>query len=232
MGIDRKDPFYIQYKNIHEINQRLKQESSLYIILPIDGSIYIESLIPFIHKFGYINKNCQLDKYMNYGYLPNKFFEFTKNAKRTKLIYRETKDHLYLGQDDNNEIELCLDKIIKNDISKGEVRLAYERIVDEIYKDKRMLIEYTMDENEKMKFMYLSEDQIADIIKSKVIELEILNSKIIFTKQLFPSLKKTDKLGYAILPQTDEQNPNKIYVVFKEENNLYTLFTLCAFNLF
>lgn len=220
-----KDPFMTQFKNINAINQRLKLESSVYVLLE-DRAIYLECLVPFIEKFGIVNDDLEIDKYLNCGYLPNEFFEFQKKSKKSKMICRETNDHIYLGQSDDNDIQLTLNKIFRDELTdstKEDYRV--KTIIPKFYNHFNIFKNYIDGKYKKL-------DIVSDLVDGKCVNIDIEGKSIIFTKQLFPSLKKDDKLNMIIPPIVTEGQPNKKYILFKEENEFYTMYTLAAFMLF
>lgn len=202
-----------QFTKIKEVNQRLKYMSSLYLI---EGNIIgMQSLISFIEKIIILNEDIDISAYDKSIVLPNKFYDFYSKTKKKDLSIsaRNEKDIQgieFKNTDDDTIFMMNTVNNLNNDI------VGFYKI-PEIFK--------TID---KLSFTPLSESDNEDLMK-RAVYINHKNSQYTITKNIFPSLKKTDKISFVVLDLVDENNLDKVYIMFRKDIVIGFVYTLTAF---
>ena len=220
------EPIIDQFKYITEINQKMKLISEIYYI-DRSGTIYMKSLVPFIEKIAFLQPQIEdkIIQYLDCIYLPNQFFKFSKNAKKTKLTYIDEMDKIILGQNDNND---------KLEINKGgrlitnnEQYLNYinENFINRFYTKYSIIKNYINDPE----YIQLSDNIINDIINNHCVYHVVDDSLITLTKNLFMDIKPSDQIFIKIANEKEEGFENKRFVIYKMINNLMTTYTITAY---
>jgi len=223
--------YLLEYNILKAINQKMKEIADVYVVY--NGMIEIHSLIPYIEKYAIIN-NGIMECYNNLSILPNELFNFTKLAKKSKLQYNETLDHVILS--DNSEVtegkehasDIKLSKFISENNSGAIDPAIYaqhiiETITPKFYNHADIL--FTKDTN----YVATSQDTVKMLVDNEPIIINDGLRSMTITRNLFPTLKKTDQLSYAILDKIDSDIPQKFYAIFKEQSEYITIYTLGAF---
>ena len=217
------EPLKSQYKILKDINQKLKCISDVYYI-SFENTIYLHSNVDFIEKICIINKDIDISCYSGIMYLPNELFIFTKEAKITKLTTTELQSSIILGQLEKEDVQIKLNRVyIPNDEIKEEDNIKVN-IIPKMYSK---FHNYFNNINE-LYFDVIDNVTISSIIKNNVITINDNDRVFSISKNLFSSLKKEDKLYYSILPK-EVESENKMYVVYKEETDIMSIYTLCAY---
>jgi len=217
----------IQYKNLEAINKRLKYICDVFYISP-HNTIYMHSIIPFIEKIAFINNNVDISEYTDIMYLPNTLFDFTKNAKKTKLSIINESNNIKLGQKDT-DLELILNKLNSpSNITDIENQNIQKNIIPKMYSKLNLFLNDLYKIN-SLKFTSITSDEIELICSNNIINIKEESLILSLTKNLFQSIKKEDNLSYSVLSIIDEYYKNKKYVLYKKETDIITIYTLCAY---
>lgn len=209
------DLLFKQYGKLKDFNQRLKYISDIYYI-GNNGRIYMKSLIPFIEKFAVINDNIDISAYTSGLLLPNKTYEFTSKAKKSKL-----------------DANYYMDTIVLSDTTLDDVKIEINLVQEDtkpfsaFYKNLDLILD-----NIKGPFIELSEDNLNRLITSEVVYIPYENTNFTITRNIFLCIKKTDSIEYKILDAIDPTNDIKKYVLFRKNTDLMSIYTLTAFACF
>ena len=215
-----------EYGALVNLNQRLKNVCEIYYIA-YSNIIYMKSLVPFIEKIAILNDGDLLNNYKGILYLPNQLFDFTKNAKKTKLTITQTDSTIYLGQNDNDDVAISLKRGISpiKEVIEGEHLFVNDKILPEFYSRYFEIMQNV--KADKLEYLALSESMVEDISSAKFIELYINDNYVPITKQLLLDIKKNDDVFIAEVPISDV-NENKMYYLLKNVNDIYTSYTLMS----
>jgi hypothetical protein len=223
-----------EYSDLVEMNQRLKNICEIYYI-GYNGLIYVKSLVQFIEKLLVINDKDFCSKYRGLLCLPNKMFDFKKNAKKSKLIITQTEHNIYLGQSDDPQISLTLNRGIRQDdesISHESVFIN-EKIIPEFYKKYFEIIRNT--DAAGLDFKELNSELVDELSSSKMVVYSENGMYIPLTKHLFLDIKKGDELDIAkvIYKDKGDKSFGKVYYMIRNTTEYYTAYTLvsCISNL-
>lgn len=222
-----------QYNNFRDINQKIKNISSLYYIHD-SGYILMESLVPFIEKVAIIKPDVQIDQFYNKIILPNQTFAFTSNALKSKLEAELIDKNVYMQADVKKGSKLDTDKatltIHHLELDVRNVELIMSKLIGDtgipFYNNLSLIYDGIRDSG----FIEFSEIEFNDILNSKV--SYISDSYFTITKHIFMSIKKNDSLSYRVLNHRDMDNDKKRYVLFKKETDIMDIYTLAAFMVF
>lgn len=212
-----------QYSNLVNLNQRLKNISEGYYIAH-DNTVYLKSLVPFIEKFIKLKDDIDYSYIKGSMIMPNAFFEFSKNAKKTKLISLRTENGLHFGQNDNEELQYDINILNSNELIDSEYVNA--QIKPKMYK---RFFELTSDKYHQLDRLNieLSEDDVFDLTKARPVYLNAKGSLITLTKQLFLDIKKDDKISIQrMCYQNIENQQYRVFYMIVQETNLYDCFTI------
>lgn len=226
-AITQLDEWKKSYSQLVKINQRLRYVSSGYY-MDYDGTIYMKSLVPFLEKLITLHEPEKVEDFFGTMVMPNAFFIFSKNAKKTKLtIQKEEENHQFLfGQEDNDEWKYELN--IVNPVH--DITYASHNIIDKMYK--RFFItqesepgftQYPDSDN----YEELPDDIVKKLQKSEAVYYECNGTTLTFTKHLFLDIKKDDHLSIARMGYEEiENNQYRVYYRMKHITELYTDITL------
>ena len=215
-----------QYSNLEKINQRLKNVCSGYYI-GYDGIIYMKSIVGFVEKIAHLADPESIEKFKGCLILPNKFFEFSKKSKKTKLTITATEKGYYFGQDDTDELKLEIP--IQNPIESIDQNYISTKIKPTMYK---RFFEITDDEKycvyeDSGKFTNLSLNDVEIIASANPLYINYQSSKLTITKHLMLDIKKTDLLGISrISYQKIDQTSNRVFYMLKQECELFDTYTI------
>ena len=226
--LTREDYLKKEYSELVKLNQKMKLISQGYYISH-DGTIYLKSLVDFIEVVVQLRYPEKFNFFKGAMILPNQFFAFTKNAKKTKLTLKEEISEedmtvkYHFGQENNPELTYTLN-IVNQDVSSEETFIE-SRIIPQMYKRWYFEIEskdnYTLYEDREV-FQSCSNDDIQDLLYPRILSIEAFGSQLTLTKHLFLDLKKDDKLSisrWGYIP-IDDKNKRAIYRI-KHETDLY-----------
>lgn len=222
-----------QYNSFRDINQRVKNISSLYYIND-NGVILMESLVPFIEKVAIIKPDVNIDQFHNKIILPNQAFTFTSNALKSKLEADIVNRNIYMEADVKKGSKLDTDKatltIHHLELDVKNIELIMSKLIGDngipFYNNLSLIYDGISDG----KFIRFSETEFNDIVNSKV--SYISEAYFTITKHIFMSIKKSDSLSYQVLNHRDMENDKKRYVLFKKETDIMDIYTLTAFMVF
>lgn len=221
------------YSKLLNLNQRLKTISEAYYI-STSGVVFMKSAVPYIEKIGVLTDDFPINLFGGAMILPNKLFEFTKLAKKTKLICDITKDSIYYGQDDNLDLSIKINRLCNIEAEGGkdseflknhESSLITRTIQPEMYVRLPNIYPTFNDEN---KYYPLSLDEVNDVVSGKIIDFTGGEIKFRIARDLFASMKKTDSLAMKKLSYINPDNSLKEYILFKEECPTITIYTVTA----
>ena len=218
-----------QYTQLNKINQRLKNVSDGYYI-SYDGTIYMSSLVSFIEKFIKLHKPEDIEKFHGCMILPNEFFQFSKNAKKTLMTASFEDNKFKFGQTNDDQLSLVINKYASNE--EGD-KFIKKSLIDEkenicMYKRFFQLEELEFNfYNDKDNFHELTEEEVFELYDSKPIELEFNGTELILTKHLLLDIKKSDSIGIARygFKCIDEYNKRVVYMI-KHTTDLYDSYTI------
>lgn len=226
--LTREDKIKKQYSELVKINQRLKNISMCYYIHH-DGTVYIKSLINFTEVLINLRYPEKIDLFHGAMILPNKFFDFTKKAKKTKLVIDEKVDKFIFSQNDDEDLKFDLNIVNKSDPnSDASNTFLQKNIINEMYKRYFELesdkYNHYIDRNN---FTFFDEDEIEGLISANPLFLSINNSNITLTKQLFLDIKKGDKIGISrYCYQKINGRNSRVFYMLKHETDLYDSYTI------
>lgn len=210
-----------EYSELVKINQRLKYISKGYYI-SYDGTIYLQSLVGFEEAVVMLRYPEKLKYFKGGTILPNSFFNFSKQAKKTKLTIEETENEkgkcFIFGQEDGDlsytyqitNPDSCIDDQYVTEVIRPHM---YKRFYD----DFANAIEY-----EKSDFLMLSEKQVMTIVEAKPLYLTYNENEFVLTKHIVLDIKKGDALGIRRLYYFPIENgKKKVYYFLKHVTDLY-----------
>lgn len=216
-----------QFSKLEKLNQRLKNITSGYYIA-YDGTIYMKSLVGFVEKVLHLTNPEEISRFYGCMILPNTFFEFGKNAKKSKLTINATEKAYYFGQTDDDEITLTINIVnphieIDNQYINTSIRPKMYKRFFEIPTDDKY---HVIDQNE-IKFRSFTETEVEEIANANPLFIKFNNCDLTITKHLMLDIKKTDKLlitQIAFIP-IDEHMKRMFYMI-EQECELYTVNTI------
>ena len=214
-----------QYSSLVKINQRLKNISEGYYISH-DGTIHMKSLVDFIEKIVVLHDVEVIDRFLGSMIMPNAFFNFTKKAKKSKLIITPTNTSYHLGQEDDEELTYTINVVNAN----KEIDMNYTKanIIPKMYK-RFFELESDMYEQfpDKDEFHPLTEEETENIIKANPVYLLFHDHKLTLTKHLCLDIKKGDTLSLArYCRQKLDGKHYRVFYMLKHETELYTDYTI------
>ena len=214
------------YSNLVKLNQKLKHICSGYYI-GYDGKVYMKSLVSFIEKVIFLNEPEKYSRFYGMVIMPNAFFEFTKNAKKTKLVITQTQNAIHLGQDDNDELTHTLN--VANPSEELEEQYLREKIYPNMYKryfklnDPELYVEFP----DCGAPHELSIESIKSIANANPVFLAYNDTVLTITKQLMMDIKKDDMINiYRICYQEMENNKYRVFYTLEQNTDLYKCFTI------
>jgi hypothetical protein len=224
-----------EYSKLKDLNQKIKLDADIYYIAS-SGIIFLKSSVPYIEKLAILHGDFPILMYSGLIINPSILFEFTKDAKKSKIICTNTENKLYYGQNDNSDIHVEINRLCNiscNEEDKDKIQaeknheqqILNETIFPQCY---TRMIEIYQTINDSTDEYPLSTDQIESICDGNIIYFECNDFNFTIAKELFPSIKKTDSLAIRKLYYKNKDNPNKDYFLFKEDSDILTIYTLIA----
>lgn len=204
--------FLKQFTKLKDANQRLKYVSSIYAI--DDQRIYMKSLVPFIEKILVLNNDIDISGYNNLMILPNQFYDFYSKTKKKSLEISYSLEELGSVVFTDNETE-------NNYITNKIKNLSMTDL--DFYKNPKLFQSIS-----NLSFIPLSEEDM-ERLKTLAVYINHENYQYTITKNIFPSLKKTDLIEYCIMDEKDKDNPAKQYIMFRKNIGIGYIYTLTAF---
>lgn len=224
--LTRHDRLKKEYSNLYNLNQRLKNVSSIYHIRE-DGTVYMKSLVPFLELVVVLRYPENYELFKDAIVTPNKFFDFGKQAKKSKLIIHEIEDEdgkrFEFGQEDSSDLSYTL-HISNLDIDIIKDKFVYKRIFDIYDKDNT---DYERFEND---YYVLSNEEVEKLVNGKYIEITLSNGHLIpLTKQMFLDVKKEDSIQITNVARqripSDREEYRSFYLI-AHDCELYTSYTI------
>ena len=216
-----------EYGVLVNINQRLKNICECYYI-SYGNYIYVKSLVSFIEKVVVLHDDVcnSLSLFKGAMVMPNAFFDFTKNAKKTKLTINPTLESVYLGQNDNDEITHKINIVNQN--QESDDGFINTQITPSMYKRFFTLVDDCYVRFDDCETYYdISEEELEALVNAEPIYLSIHGKPLTFTKQLVLDLKKGDTLAIArTCYQEIEDGKKRVFYTLKHTTNLYTDYTI------
>lgn len=229
--LTREDRIKKQYSELVKLNQRLKNISSCYYIHS-DGMVYMKALVPFTEVVIRLRYPEKIDLFTGAMILPNEFFQFTKDAKKTKMNIKEyeedgTKKFLF-GQSDDTELEYTLNIVNQDSFDSFEgKKFLHDQIIPKMYKRYFELESdlYIQCEDKDVNYKFTEEDTDG-LAKSSVMFLDFNGTQLTITRNLFLDLKKGDKLSISRnCYQKVEKNLCRMFYIISHETDIYNSYT-------
>lgn len=225
------DKWKKSYSQLIKINQKMRYISSGYYI-DYDGVIYMESLVPFLETVVTLHEPDKVRDFFGCMVMPNALFDFSKQAKKTKLtIAKEDGDdnmgpRFLFGQTDNDTITHVLN--IVNPIH--DITYASNNLLDKMYKrfftNSKTHPEFTQYSDSET-FENLPMEMVKKLYNSEAVYYEYNNTVLTFTKHLILDIKKDDQLAIARMGfEHIEKDQFRVYYRLKHTTDLYTSITL------
>ena len=210
-----------QYSNLEKLNQRLKNISEAYYIAT-DGTVYVKSLVPFTEKFIHLACPENVEMFQKALIMPNEFFQFTKNAKKTHLTFFEGENKIVFGQDDKEDVNVTISLLSDDEESNRNT------ILPKMYKrffslNTPEFVPY----EDRGTFIDLPEDSTERLLSACPIYYAWNGTELTFTKHLFLDIKKGDRLSISrncYLPL--ENGSILVFYMIKQITELYDCYTL------
>lgn len=216
-----------EYTVLVNLNQRLKNICECYYISH-GNQIYVKSLVSFIEKIVILhNDTCKSFSLFKGGMImPNAFFEFTKNAKKTKLTINPTLESVYLGQNDTDD-NMYKINIVNSNLDE-DAKFIQSQIIPSMYKRFFSLADDTYIKYDDCdEYFDITKDEITSLLNAEPIYLSIHEKPLTLTKQLVLDLKKDDNLAIArTCYQEIEDNKKRVFYTLKHSTDLYTDYTI------
>lgn len=221
--LTREEKLKKAYTDLYKLNQKLKNISSLYYIGE-DGNVYMKSLVPFLESFVKLRYPEKYEFFQRGIILPNKFFNFGKKLKKSKLIIREIDDEEgkrfgFVEDDTGNAFNLNL---LSLDIETIKRKLEYKRIFELEDKSKYEIFENNI--------YSLEDEQIENLFDGKYVEATLPTGDLVaLTKHLFLDIKKGDTIQISKVARQAIDTKKKEYRVFfliTRNTDLYTSYTI------
>lgn len=213
-----------QYSNLVDMNQGLKNICSIYYISKTSNVIFAKSLIPFIELSIELNPDVNIDLFRGCIILPNKLFEFKKEAKKKNLTINITSEGVCLGQDNSKEkVTLAVQPYGEDLTDELEKEYLNTTIIPEMY-TKYMEILPTC--SGALARYELTEDEVISLVNCAMLEVEVATTAVRLTKQLFLDIKKTDRISVEVMDTN--YNPMKDYIMINHETAYYTSHIILA----
>lgn len=230
--LTREDSLKKSFKKLEDINQRLKNISSCYYV-HFDGVIYMKSLLKITETVVHLRYPETIEPYLGAMILPNRFFDFYKNAKKTKMTidegdYPEEGGYkFHFGQTNDRDLKFTMD--IVNNPSHPKGSFIESMILPQMYKRFFGLNEdnYTI-YSDKDEFVPLLKEDVENLCNAKALFLNYKGMELTFTKNLFLDLKKDDSIAVSRCGyQPIEDDPNCLFIyMIKHDTELYTSYTI------
>ena len=220
-----------EYTELVKLNQKLKLISSCYYI-SYSGMVYVKTLVNFTDVIVELKKPEVFHYMRGVMILPNKFFAFTKKAKKTKLDfssgYNKETDTMtyYFGQMDDPELTCELSVVNINE--ENDEMYVRENIIPKMYKKLFILKdmeEYRLEENPSANI--LTDEEVQCIIDGHPLYSTTEELPSLITKHLCLDLKKGDLLQiykHGELPIYGKCK--KVYYIIAHSTDIYTSYTL------
>lgn len=228
-----------QYSELQKINQRLKNICSIYYI-GHTGGIHMKSLVSFLEKVGTLNDPSKVDRFFGAMILPNEFFEFSKNAKKTKLtIDYSDPSQIVFGQDDNDELKLVVhivnsDKEIDENYMKAKIdpKMGYKRLNELNDPSKYNWIPIKTPDGEvfpPVTSYTCSEQDVINLASGLPVFIKDDKVTLTLAKQMFLDIKKTDNIAIKWVCFTViEKGSYRVFYNIQQDTDIYTCNTLCC----
>lgn len=221
--LTREEKLKKAYTDLYNLNQKLKNISSLYYIGE-DGNVYLKSLVPFLESFVKLRYPEKYTFFQRGIIPPNQFFNFGKKLKKTKLIIREIDDEEgkrfgFVEEDTGNAFSLNL---LSLDIETIKQKLGYKRIFELENSEKYETFESNS--------YSLTSEQIESLINGNYVEVKLLSGDLLaLTKHLFLDIKKGDTIQISKIARQmiDEgKNECRLFFLITRDTDLYTSYTI------
>lgn len=226
--LTREDRIKQQYTALNNLNQRLKNISTCYYIHH-DGTIYVKALVNFTEVLVKLRYPEKIDLFLGAMILPNKFFEFAKKSKKTKLTIEENDNEFIFGQNDDDELSLTVNIVNKAELGSDKSNeFLQRRVINEMYKryfelESDNYIQY----QDRDQYTFFNEEEIEGLCSANPLFLDINDTNMTLTKQLFLDIKKDDKIGIArYCYQKIGRRNSRVFYMLKHETDMYDSYTI------
>lgn len=222
--LTREEKLKKTYNELYNLNQKLKNISSLYYIGE-DGVIYMKSSVRFLESFATLRYPDKLELFQKAIVTPNAFFDFGKRLKKSKLEIHEIEDQegyrFELCQSDCEDLKYTLN-ILNYTTEEVKEKMGYKRIFE--IQDKNKYDVFDSD------YYPLDVDQVEALCNGKYIEVTLPTGDIIpFTKHLFMDIKNGDYIQIAKMARQkldEEKGEYRAFFLISHDTDLYTSYTI------
>lgn len=229
--LTREDKLRKAYNDLYNLNQRLKNISSLYYI-SYNGLVYLKATVTFTEVFIKLRYPEKLELFHGCAITPNDFFQFGKKLKKAKLKIEEKGDEegyrYYLYQEDCPELNYTIHML--NPLADNENNYLKEKIIPKFYKRIFEIQDETKYELYDYPYYPLDVEQVEDLYSSKAINITLPSGDYIeLTRNLFLDLKKGDYIQLARVarqPIEFEDNQWRVLFLIEHDTDLYNSYTL------
>lgn len=218
--LTREECLKKSYNKLYDLNQRLKNISSLYYIG--DGTVHMKSLVPFLESFVELRYPEHYVDYVGGIVTPNALFDFGKKVKKSKMSIVEKNDkegHRF--EFSENDLLYTLN-IIPYELEDLKKHLNYKRFF-EIQDNTK----YDVFESD---YYPLETSQVEDLCNGKYLEVSLPTGDLVaLTKHLFLDIKKGDHIQIArVARQTIDKKKNeyRLFFLINHNTEIYTKYTL------
>lgn len=229
--LTREESLKKGYRELWNLNQRLKNISKLYYI-SYDGSIYMKSLLHFVEIHATLRYPEKFEHFKGCVIKPNEFFQFGKALKISKLQVEEIMDedgyHFVFKQSDYPDLSYTMH--MTNPMKEMESSYLKEKIIPIFYKRLFEIRDTTKYEQFEESYFPLDNDQVEDLCDAKPVEFKTPYGDTIFlTKQLCLDIKKGDFL--QIVKTAKQEIPGglnefRVFFMITHDTDMYSSYTL------
>lgn len=218
--LTREECLKKSYNKLYDLNQRLKNISSLYYIG--DGVVYMKSLVPFLESFIELRYPEHYTDYINGIITPNALFDFGKRAKKSKMHINEKDDkegHRFEFRESDLLYTL---NIIPYELEELKKYLNYKRFFEVQDHSKYDVFE--------CEYYPLTTTNIEDLCSAKYLELTLPTGDLLaLTKHLFLDIKKGDSIQIKRVARQlidRKKNEYRLFFIINHSTELYTKYTI------
>ncbi len=210
------------YSQMIKLNQRLRYIASGYYI-DWDGTIFMQSSVPFVEKVVTLHDPESIGMFRGTMIMPNALFEFSKNAKKTKLTIKKEDTMIYLGQEDQQELNHAIHIVCPS----FDALYAKNNVVDKMYKRFFSTSSEFVQYPDSDKLDILPDEMVKKMCKAQAVYYEYNGTILTLTKHVMLDIKKEDHLslqrwGYELI----ENDQYRVSYILTQETELYTVKTL------
>lgn len=218
------------YSDLVELNQYLKNIASVYYI-HYDGVIYMKALVEFTDVLVHLNGSLRLEPFYGCMILPNKLFEFKKEAKKSSLVFHEEDPSIIKMEDTKTNISIDINKVnLFDEDPEKSMEYVNSRIKPEMYKkffeidDEKIYTQHP----QKDVFHQLTKQEVYRLYKQEPLYVNLYNEgPILITRNLMLDIKEDDSIWIARRCEIPvDGDAKKVFFMIKHDTNYYTSYTI------